>query len=395
MARLSRGIGWLVGPIVFLLLIAGCGGGGGGGSGGSSERSVILDLLGTIPDTPEIRQMVLINDYARIRDVFNVQLPGPDADKEALEQYLLDISEGTNYGLAPSPFISGYGQYGLLRLDHPRYLGFDIREVDQTVEAGQLPGVLEVLGGRFDPDATDRALKGCSECPAPDRQERAGIKFYSWGEDLENDMSKRLSPPAFDQLGRGGRIAVLDDYVFRTVETPGMSALIDASQDNLPSLADAEEFRLLAQGMSTLEAYSMLFSDMTPDVGRDLEPWLSVAATTEDRLSMAELRKDFPILRTYQVFGTGMGRDGAGPYMAIVLVHADENSAAKNAELLRARFLEAPPLPSWDLEPFTGLVDSVETETDGRLLLAKVRGEHLSRRWLAWFYQLYPLLPHE
>ena len=392
MVRLSRGIGWLVGPIVVLLLIAGC---GGSGNGSSSEGSVLLDLLGIIPDTPETRQMVVVNDYARIREVLNIQLPGPDANQDALEQYLLDISEKSNYGLAPSPFISGHDQYGLFNLDQPRYLAFDIREVDQTVQVGQPPSVLEVVGGRFDPDATDRALKDCAACPAPDRQEQAGIKFYSWGEDLQLDISKQFSPPAFDQMGRGGRIAVLDDYVFRTVETPGMSALIDASRGNLPSLADAEEFRLLAQGMSKLAAYSILLSDMTQDIGKNPESWFSGNETQEDRLRLVALRKDFPILRTYQAFGTGIGRDEAGPYMAVVLVHADERSATKNADLLRARFLEAPPLPSWVLEPFAGIVDAVETETDGRLLLAKVRSQTLGSRWIAWFYQLYPLLPHE
>ena len=287
--------------------------------------------------------MVLINDYVRIRDAFNIPLPGPNAGQEELEQYLLDISERTNYGLAPSPFISGYSQHSFLQFEHRRHLAFDIREVDQTVEVGQPPSVFEVVGGRFNPNATDRALKDCSECSVPDLQEHGDVNFYSWGEDPQLDISKQFSPPAFDQMGRGGRIAVLDDYVFRTVETPGMNALIDASRGNLPSLADAEEFRLLAQGMTTLEAYSILLSDMIQDVGKDSDAWFSGNETQEDRLRLAELRKDFPILRTYQAFGTGLGRDEIGPYMAVVLVHADERTATKNADLLRARFLEAPP----------------------------------------------------
>ena len=396
MVGLDRGIGWLVAPIVFLLLMAGCGGDSdSSGNGGSSEESVLLGLLGNIPDTPETRELILINDFARVREVFNIQLPGPDAKKAELEQYLENISGETDYGLAPSPFISGHGQYAFLQLDSPRYLAFDIRNVDQSAETGIPPTAFEVIGGRFDADATDRALKGCSECPDPDRQERQGVKFYSWGEDHRADLSRQFSPPAFDQMGRGGRIAVLDKYVLRTVETPGMNAMIDASRGHQPSLADAEEFRLLAQGMTTLGAYSMLLSDMTQDVGGNLERWLSPIATVEDRRRMMELRGSFPILRPYQVFGTGASRDEAGPYMAVVLVHADEGLAARNANLLRERFLEAPPLPSWELEPFTGIVDSVETQTDGRLLLAKVRVQKLTSRWATWFYQLYPLLPHE
>ena len=81
--------------------------------------------------------------------------------------------------------------------------------------------------------------------------------------------------------------------------------------------------------------------------------------------------------------------------MAVVLVHADDSFARENAELLRARFLDAPPLPSWELEPFAGIVDSVETQTDGRTLLAKVRAKELTSRRLRWAFELYPLLPHE
>ena len=136
-------------------------------------------------------------------------------------------------------------------------------------------------------------------------------------------------------------------------------------------------------------------SDMTQDVGGDIEQWLSVIATSEDRLRMIELREDFPILRPYQVFGTGAGRDEAGLYMAVVLVHVNESFATENVELLRARFLEAPSLPSWEPEPFTGIVESVESRSDGRLLLAKVRAQHLGSRWITWLYNLYPLLPHE
>ena len=228
------------------------------------SESVLLELLGTIPDTPETREIVLINDHARVRELFNIQLPGPDADKDELEQYRLALgSRAVVPRMASESFISGFNEYRFHQLDRRRYLAFDMREVDQTVETGMSPTRLEVIVGHFDPDAADRALKSCDECPTPDRQEWQGIPYYSWG---EGKLELRFSPPAFDQLGRGGRIAVLNNYVFRTLETPGMKALIDTSRGNQPSLADSEEFRLLAQGMSTLEAYSILMSDMTPDL---------------------------------------------------------------------------------------------------------------------------------
>ena len=440
-------LGLLAGLIVFLMLMAGCGG------DNADEDSVFLELLGTIPDTSgELTlfpgQVVLINDYARAREVFDIQVPGPNADRDELVQYLGAFTRDTSPRMVTEPFVSGFSDRGLTQLDRPRYLDFDIRQVDQTVEAGLIGPFLEVVRGRFNPAATDRAIKACpkqlqempvtevktvverlgstgrrekitlsqarqikenvsvgdqieviifQECLAPDLRERQGVSFYSWGPEEYGNLNDRLFPPAFDGEGRGGRIAVFDNYVFRTVETPGMNALIDAYQGSRRSLADVEEFRLLAQGMSTLEAYSILLSDVTKDVGEGsvIEVWLSGNETPLERVRMVELRETFPILRPYQVIGTGAGRDEAGEYMAVVLVHADESSAAENAELLRRRFLEAPPLPSWDQEPFNGIVTSVEAQTDGRVLLAKVRGEDLGARWILWFYQEYPLLPHQ
>ena len=195
---------------------------------------------------------------------------------------MLALSAGVSPRITPGPFISGFTEFAFFQFDRPRYLAFDIREVDQSVEAELPPGVLEVARGRFDPAATDRAPKACSECPAADLQELQGVTFYSWGEDLQGNLESRFLPPAFDRLGRGGRIAVMDRYVFRTVETPGMNSLIDASSGTRRSLADFEEFRLLAQGMTTLDAYSFLLTDTTHKVGEKIEPWLSVVATAED-----------------------------------------------------------------------------------------------------------------
>lgn len=110
--------------------------------------------------------------------------------------------------------------------------------------------------GRFDPEATDSALESCSECPRPDRKEHGGIPFYAWGEDYKPDLTRSLNPPAFDQLGRGGRIAVQDCYVFRALGTGDMELLTDAHRDDTTSLADVEEFLLLASGMSELGDYT-------------------------------------------------------------------------------------------------------------------------------------------
>ncbi len=114
MSHARRTIGQAAVPLVIALLLTACGGIGGGGKG------VFQELLGTIPDTSETRQLVLINDFALARELFDVELPGPDADEEALKEYLIDLLDPRNTGLARGPWISGFTEYGMTILENEK-----------------------------------------------------------------------------------------------------------------------------------------------------------------------------------------------------------------------------------------------------------------------------------
>ena len=230
-------------------------------------------LLGTIPDTPELRQQVYINDYALVRQMFDIPLPGPEDDEVALEEFYkwLPRFEGEADdppvpGFGAASFFGPFNRYRNFTAENLQHLAFDVRSMDQSIVAFALPATLDVIRGRFDPQATDKALESCSECEPHSREEYGGVSYYSWGEDYAFNPQLRFAPPAFDEIGRGGRIAVLDEYVFRTLGASDMEALIDAGLNEGASLADVEEFRLLAGGMSRLGAYTMLLSD-------DVEVW--------------------------------------------------------------------------------------------------------------------------
>ena len=278
----------------------------------------------------------------------------------------------------------------------PRYLGFDVRNVDQSVLAGLEPVAFEVVRGRFDPRATDEALRECSECPPALRDQHRGHSFYSWGEDFVGDSTKFRGPPAYDFKGRGGRIAVEDNYVFRTVWTEGMKALIDASQGQFATLADVEEFRLLAKGMADLEAYATVLSDLTPGFGNILT-WI-FGDTGQQKLTPAEIEavtvdvSMTPLLRPYVSFASGQGKDERGPYMALTLVHSDATSAEENVALLRRRIEETRSI--WRGDLWIDMVDSMEITAEGRVLSAKLWGR-ISVNWYTWFDEREPLLMHE
>ena len=366
-------------------------------------------LLGTIPDTPEVRQQVYINDYALVRQVFDIPLPGPGDDEVALEEFYKWLPRFE--GEADDPPVPGFGaisffgpfnQYRNFTAENLRHLAFDVRSIDQSIVALAFPATLDVIRGRFDPQATDKALESCSGCETPSREEYGGVSYYSWGEDYADNLQLRFAPPAFDEIGRGGRIAVLDEYVFRTLGTPDMEALIDASLNEGASLADVEEFRLLAGGMSRLGAYTMLLSDDVEvwDAGDYYELLLQDVATRRDVVqedvvqAQRELSERGPWLRPYEAFATGAGKDENGHYMALVLVHADDSSAEENVGLLR-RIIEEEGSVLYDISWSDYIdVDRSEIHAEGRALLAKLRGPW-ALHWLRWVTQHDSLMLYE
>ena len=374
----------------------------------SPEISLFEELLGTIPDTLDTRKSVMINNYAALREILAMPPSGPDAGLPALVEYLYqNLDRPDKTAMTPGPFISGIHQEGGL---NPRreYLAFDGRNVDQSVESGVAPAILEVAWGRFDPPATAQALASCTECPQPDTETYNDVLFYSWGEDGEGKLRDRRNPPAFDFLGRGGRIAVTNDYVYRTIETPGMKKLIDSRNGGRDTLADVEEFSLLAQAMSRLDTYTAFFSNQTykvstaPDQSSAFDPevFRTFPDVYESKLRVYENLKeeigDSTLLLPYLAFSTGAGKDDIGPYVALALVHSDMESAEENAERLRNRIAESSDYPK--LQVWKDALEESTFRVEGRVLSAMMRGDGPTANWklLTFIWGIPPpLIPHE
>ena len=162
--------------------------------------------------------------------------------------------------------------------------------MEQSILAGEPPYVLEVASGRIDPEATESSLSRCTECEEPEIHEHRGVEFYSWGDDLRPNLDKRLQPPVFDELGRGGRIAVLDSLVLRTLWTQGMRSLIDAYRNNRDSLADDPDLALAAGELQSLGVYSaILFGDVERFTFGPLYSLLSAEERAQLEKTRAEL----------------------------------------------------------------------------------------------------------
>ena len=91
-------------------------------------------------------------------------------------------------------------------------LGFVAADVDQRIYAGAMPQYLyEAVRGRFIREDVDSAAQTGPMNEMLEVIPYQGQEFYSWGEDNQIflDMISNVRP-----LGRGHRLALVDDFIF-------------------------------------------------------------------------------------------------------------------------------------------------------------------------------------
>jgi hypothetical protein len=75
-------------------------------------------------------------------------------------------------------------------------------------------------------------------------------------------------------------------------------------------------------------------------------------------------------LLPYEAFAMGAGFDDEGPYLGVVIVHANPATAEANIDLLEGRIASGVSLLRG--ESWSDLIDDTVVSTDGRLLVAKL-----------------------
>lgn len=138
--------------------------------------------------------------------------------------------------------------------------------------------------------------------------------------------------------------------------------------------------------------YSAFISDRTQNLS-DMSAWYWTLDLYDLVQIEDELRSATPLLRPYQVFATSAGADEDGPYMALVLVHADADSANQDAKLLPDRLEATQPILSSEFT-VADSVKEVESRVEGKILMAKLRGD-AAHGWLDAILRNDPLFIHE
>lgn len=359
----SLSIRMLVGGLLALILAA-CSSGG-----NEVPEGRWISLLSLIPDTERSREEVTMSDHARIRDLFDIDRPAINADEDELVEYLQEIalsqpgiSFAEIYGLSHSP---------LPLLELRTELGFTVADVDIDASAGRVPIPYQIVIGRFGEDVVVEALR--TDLSFSDILEEAsydGIAYYHWGyEGFDPDRITAVRP-----LGRGHQLTVVDGMVSWTILLEDMENMIDAGLGNGPSLADSEDYQLLAEALDEMDTYTAFFSFDSSDLAA--ASWRS---HVPEGASLDDLALEVALV-PYIAFATGTGRDEDGQFTAIALVHDGEDSAEENVTRLRERIREAGSMfiagrfvgetpPLW-----SDVLGDVQIERDGKVVMAKLYG---------------------
>src|SRR4030042_723118 len=213
------------------------------------ESNRWLELLQVLPENEETLKGVYLQDFASIKEKLK-QYPG------ITEQYgISHFSVGSR-----SSLLSRYNWDTAITEEYERTVGFTLEAIGQIITSGENPWVYEAYRGTFSKVSIDNAVK---TGPLNDQLEIVqydNYTFYSWGEDNLANLEQRSS---VRPLGRGHRLALAGDFVFWMTWTEGIEDMLDSYSNKKESLADVEEFRLLAEGIEALDVTHAYFSQDT------------------------------------------------------------------------------------------------------------------------------------
>ena len=226
---------------VFLMVItlvsqAGCGGDSVETEPVASESNRWLELLQVLPENEDTLKAAYLSDL----------------------EYMLEKIPVGEYAVGHRMPLFGSSPSGYNDEEWKATLGFVSDDVEQSVHAGAMPmNIYQAVRGNFSKDDIDTAARTGPGNEDVEILSHAGYEYYSWGEDREVNLTRRSN---IRPLGRGHRLALVDDFVFWMLWTEGLTDMIDAYVDNIPSLADNEDYKLLAGALEELDTVNAFFS---------------------------------------------------------------------------------------------------------------------------------------
>src|SRR4030042_6178407 len=233
--------------LAILLLMAGC--------GGTAEE--------TGATTPESNQWL---EYLRILPENDTTLAGACIQTSDLEDILrrYDAEHAQERILSVELFTFNNLQlfsnrdYSDEEWKNP--LGLTVDDVTAAIVASAgPPQEYQAVYGTFTAKDIETAAKAGPLQEHLEIKSHAGYEYYSWGEDMGIHMSPEWRSN-IRNLGRGHRLSYVDGFALWMIWTEGLTDMIDAYTGNIPSLADREDYQLLAAELEEMDTATAFFS---------------------------------------------------------------------------------------------------------------------------------------
>ncbi len=357
----------------------------------ADKGGVFAELLGFLPDTVDTRKIIIMRDFIPQWEAaaeLGFERPDPEGDPAAIEGFIRGVFGAGGFfgGVLGEAFLCCPRDYQFSHqpLDD---IGFDTRNVDSALWAGEPPREFTVVQGIYDPAVTAARIAACVDCVAHELRERNGLEYYRWNDDGRGDLRERFAPPLLDHIGRGGRIHVGDGFAMHSYFDADMEGMIDAVTSNGVSLIDLEKFQLAARALMGVEATN---AAIAPD-GFGLEAFNSgsrrsfgygptpnlTSEETEQIIFSAPLLAPFSLAA---IVSLDERRTSPGDTI-LILTHETEEAAQINSERLPGRLrlateqynsLTADGVILAETGFWGDLVGSVEISVDGKVLIARL-----------------------
>ena len=219
-----------------------------------ADKTPLLSMLELVPDTVTARQgvpSVSFVDFgaALERSPVSPHAPQTSADfaamsPEAQRTWLKTLQNLRGGPPDLLPFLP------MMIENMPDLLGFDWFDIGRALSYGTPPNVATLLAAAPDPDRlAEKLLERDFE-----RTSYQGTTLWQKGEEGSIDiMSREPGDPFVGSLGKAVRLAVFPDFLADTSSTAMTQAIIDSHDDRYPSLADADDYRTLAEALALEE----------------------------------------------------------------------------------------------------------------------------------------------
>jgi hypothetical protein len=344
------------------------------GCGETKTTDTFTELLGLVPaEAADIKApgYFILIDYTSFYKDNGITFT-------TFEELLTEIKKKPSEILKNIPgegsYITGYGKYAEHSTIREKYVGYDIGDVDAEIQFGVPPAEGVAAIGRFDLEATEKALGNQVEWPPEIKgryqiEKYNGVTIHSWGDGFQINLSARLSPPHLDELGRAKPLAVTDKYLFYHPSGEIIKQMIDASQKKGGSVADLPEYATIISHLAKYSIYSVI-------LGNAAMANYFVSSLKDSSNQLPEDKKAIQIaglgapLKRFVTFGSGSGSDEKGYFTVLIIYHDNSYYARENVTLFRQRLESQASLTS--NKPWTELIKEYEIKADDLLMIAKL-----------------------